>query len=139
MILEKKGKETPVKIRTAHLCSGLLIDLPRSELLLASPRPLTGSRDRRSGGGLITFFFFFFSIPPPRRAHQPRLGSVSRGNPSKLSPSATPTRRLHHRLWPSQGRSQINAPDANARWEFTLKLITLSWERCHAGPHCNVM
>lgn len=34
---------------------------------------------------------------------------------------------------------KINAPDANAQWEFTFKLITLSSEHCHVDPHCNVM
>lgn len=34
---------------------------------------------------------------------------------------------------------KINVLDANAQWEFTLKLITLSSELCNVGPHCNVM
>lgn len=34
---------------------------------------------------------------------------------------------------------KINALDANAQWEFTLKLITLSSQHCNVGPHCNVM
>lgn len=58
-----------------------------------------------------------------------RLSSSESNTDSVITSLPSANSRMH----------KINALDANAQWELTLKLITLSWERCDVGPHCNVM
>lgn len=66
-----------------------------------------------------------------------KLGFVSL---SDLSSSESNTDLVVTSLPSANSRThKINALDANAQWEFTLKLITLSSEHCDVGPHCNVM
>ncbi len=69
-----------------------------------------------------------------------QTGMVGFVSQSDLSSSESNTDSVITSLPLAKSRtSRINALDVNAWWEFTLKLITLSSERCDVSPHCNVM